>query len=554
MGCSSSKPFGFNHDAEVLRATKQHFRLGELPVSVKAHAKGGGIEVQAVGLAQVGLMASLEQAFHRRHFWIVDATANAMSGICRATFELKPFQDGEAEDEGREGASFEADTVVDATMLQGSSSPFPVSEAEIGSAVTMVSTATLGGSGHAVRLDAGMLEDTRTKTPKELAKVDARAAQNGAIVRLTIVQEWSPYVRPAIMQKVNADGFRMVLARLSVARSRRRRTIKDVLWLARIDNGEMVSPGTSLDGCSQWVSELRAFLQEGPDQMETALSTRSFKEMLPIENEIESEQVKRVSELPEPLHEVARGLPYYLHITEAGVQFDGFQKFCGAGMNTTVLEGDDVLEFSTYYIRAKDEACKPSSWIPGRRGAEVYAEFVTQYHPEKRRLTVFKVFLNGVLPPGQRAGVRATAEQLLAVPVPGSLVSWDGSAALCGLRELHLCDVVNWNTYVLMSKVGQEPASDVERWLLTDELRAVGLTLQDLKTKPAEAIFARTALGKLIHGMLAQWRQGGVREHKVKTVRVAFNFEHSENINGEMRPAMDVVAVLAETPLVQQRL
>jgi hypothetical protein len=111
--------------------------------------------------------------------------------------------------------------------------------------------------------------------------------------------------------------------------------------------------------------------------------------------------------LPQALRGPARGLPYSLREESTmGVQFDGITKYIGAGMNTTLFECKDILEFSSYFVPTK-----PISGVSYLLGpSKTYAEFVTNYDPTSCRLTIFKAFLNGILPAGLKAGVSAAAE------------------------------------------------------------------------------------------------------------------------------------------------
>jgi len=224
-------------------------------------------------------------------------------------------------------------------------------------------------------------------------------------------------------------------------------------------------------------------------------------------------------------------------------------KYSGAGMHTAAGEKEPILEFSTYYVSARRASKeKFSNSIIGLfQQTKPFAEFVSQYNPTIRRLTIFKVFLNGVLPPGRRAGARTIAEQLLCIPIMG----WDGIATLRKLQEVHLCDIVNWNTYVLLSMVGKGSESDVDEWLLCQELSCSGLTKYELQRGTVEAIFAKTALGKLVRGMLAIWKDEGVVELVIQSVRVRMNASKHELIQGEHRSVMDVfVSLRCVSPII----
>jgi hypothetical protein len=425
----------------------------------------------------------------------------------------------------------------------------------------------------AVRLSLESESDARTLTPKQLAKVDAGAKKDGAIVRLTILHEWGLGLRHALAQVVDAYGFKVVLARLSLARSHKQCTIKDTLWLApaatkgktRSSTKDGAAEGEA--GRSRSISTESATGSEGPSPKTSSLAkllSVISEDGVPLDSEIqylegemeldlkvefERQVTLQFEELPRGLRALAGGLPYRLSPVETGVLFEGLEKFVGAGMNTTLLEGEHVLEFSTYFVATPSHTKASNSWFGSRGQGSTYAEFVTQYHPTKHCWTIFKVFLNGVLPTGKKAGVHLAAEQLLTIPVAGAH-EWDGARAVHGMRSIVLCDVVNWNTYVLLSKVGQGPDSETERWFLSDELSASGLTFADLKTKPVEEIFVKTALGKLVVGILDAWKAGDLRGPSIESVSVNFDFKRQEFIFGEYRTVMDVTITLARDDAV----
>jgi hypothetical protein len=132
---------------------------------------------------------------------------------------------------------------------------------------------------------------------------------------------------------------------------------------------------------------------------------------------------------------------------------------------------------------------------------------------------------------------------LLTIPVG---ISWDGVEAVRRLHEIYLCDVVNWNTYAILSQAGQRAEENMsESWLLTKELSASTLTRTDLLEKSIEEIFVKTALGKLVTGMLGIWSERGVAEHSIEQVKVIFDSNRHEFILGECRIVMDVVITLS---------
>eukprot|EP00443_Scrippsiella_acuminata_P024735 CAMPEP_0115320694 /NCGR_PEP_ID=MMETSP0270-20121206/80458_1 /TAXON_ID=71861 /ORGANISM="Scrippsiella trochoidea, Strain CCMP3099" /LENGTH=208 /DNA_ID=CAMNT_0002740515 /DNA_START=42 /DNA_END=663 /DNA_ORIENTATION=- len=208
MGCcgSSSTLEGFNPEADTLRATKRYFGLGELPVSVKAEVKGDCIEICAVGLDQIGLLASLEQGFQRRRFWIFDATASARRGLFSSVgkFDLKPFHRAESVDNIDATEVLSKPCQTEFAMLERTPpTPATPTSGSVGFHTPLKAfvDASINGKGAGktefspLRIPTpkaiGMeltLEDEqdarRARTTKKLAQTDAVAAENGAVVRL----------------------------------------------------------------------------------------------------------------------------------------------------------------------------------------------------------------------------------------------------------------------------------------------------------------------------------------------------------------------------------
>ena len=125
--------------------------------------------------------------------------------------------------------------------------------------------------------------------------------------------------------------------------------------------------------------------------------------------------------------------------------------------------GAPVIEITTLLLPVKHAAHVGTQNI--RRGLAglrepQYGEFVNSIDVNRRRFTVERVFLNNVCPSGLKIGASVTAEQLFA-PV------WDNGVVEQGqrrpsllsncllpvhkIREIKLSDVVNWNTYAVMS-------------------------------------------------------------------------------------------------------
>jgi len=636
MGCVSSTADRFALEAESLRATKLYFRLDKLPVSVRATRKGRGIEVHAVGIAQIGLLSALEQGFQMRRFWIVDGTVSVREGLFVGAFELKCFR-GVSEDESSfaDAKVLAKPCTAEFTVLDQATGPpafhSPVKrfiqsvvseglieedkpdfsamqiptpnntppkryyEAHKGYVPEAITPPKLyapdamrqqSESGHGTYnfkvmhvptpksqgikvMSLREFAGTRTTSSEQLEHVDAHAADDGAVLRLSILHEWTRGLRAALHQVITASGFRVVLARLSFTTSSSKRVIKDTLWLAtsEADNaadGPMRSPTSNfLESADlqkeghkpRVVSELQELfkvLAQGTEPSSPKLSavksgiTEEGQIDLDIATLLRSQDVKPDLELPWALQSPASSLPYRLQaMPDEGTQFDGILKFCGAGMARTRDKNEPVLELSTYFVSSKDATSKRSITSLLEQ-TESFAEFITQYHPTMRRLTIFKVFLNGILPSGQRAGARVTAEQLLCKPGNG-LLAKDSATVIRELKEIHLCDVVNWNTYLLLSKVNKGPDSDEERWILQSELSSSRMSMDDFQVASLEEVFIKTALGKLVCDMLATWKGAGVAELSIQSVEVVFDRSKLEWIAGEHRAVMDVIVSICSS-------
>jgi hypothetical protein len=170
-----------------------------------------------------------------------------------------------------------------------------------------------------------------------------------------------------------------------------------------------------------------------------------------------------------------------------------------------------------------------------------YAEIVTILDMPQGIWTIQKVFLNDVLPPGQKLGARAAAEHLTDV-------------AQYGMKELqvvHLCDVVNLNTYMLMmvaSSSDRSPKNVFGEHMLSvfqQQLCVSRMTLQQLQTCTLLEVFQSTALGKLVANVLELWNSTTDREFRIVKVDVKVLTSTFENICGEMRPSLDINVTLS---------
>eukprot|EP00931_Biecheleriopsis_adriatica_P105602 TRINITY_DN80161_c0_g1_i1.p1 TRINITY_DN80161_c0_g1~~TRINITY_DN80161_c0_g1_i1.p1 ORF type:complete len:568 (-),score=84.65 TRINITY_DN80161_c0_g1_i1:165-1868(-) len=553
MGCSNSVLAKAPLPAELQAATRKYFNLGELPITLIATSQRQALEVKVVGLEHDNLLLALEAGFHSRRYWIVDATVHMNRGLFFANFCLKPqAEDFRQSITDAERAMTSACNSVDVVPLSaGNDSNGEVVQRSL-SNLSMIHMPTPKFQGRpspiskkASQIIADSQHDLRATTASQLAQTDQYAAGKGAIVRLLILREWAPGLRVALEKTIQESGLRVIMARLSMATRTARRTVKDTFWLALADNDGAEQIPAMRGDMPSWLSSIGASLQ---DATASASPAKHYAPHGDLEKELRLGAKDRSKQqvLPAVLQKKISELEYRVEATSWGVQFDGVQKFCGSGM-AVAHSGEHVLAFATFYVFEKDTSgwkSEQHSWSSSfatltsvAKGGAV-AEFITEYAPQERCLTIFKVFLNSVLPSGKRAGVRVTAEQLAHMPVQGN-EKWKGLEAVRGLHKIHLCDVVNWNTYSLMSKIGKDPDDDMEKWLLQEEAKAVGLTLADVKSKTVTEIFARTVLGRMVHGILKIWREEQIAEHAVSSVFVKLG-NTQELILGEYRPIMDI--------------
>jgi hypothetical protein len=396
--------------------------------------------------------------------------------------------------------------------------------------------------------------------------------------------------------------MRIVMARLSISRSSSKRTIKDTFWLAgeaearAVCQPESEGQGQVSDGDSpakvtrgnleqpHQRANRRASTALRPAQRQltkaiTGASGRSPNWLNELQESISNAQPNPTAAnlsddqggfdvvlaqtvghdlcgFPEALQSKLADLEYKVEqAPDWGLQFDGISKYSGCGMSVA-HSGQHVLEFSTFYLKTPSQDGTEKSKVglgstfavlTGLQKQQAVAEFITEYHPDSHCLTIFKVFLNDVLPAGKRAGVRCTAEQLPTMKVPSD-IHWNGLDALRKLRVIHICDVVNWNTYSLMSAIGKTLDGEMEQWLLKEEAKASGLTLKDLKTMSTIDVFSKTALGKLTVGVLKTWKQEYSVDHRIKDVSIEYDHGEQEMIFGEYRNIMDIYIQL-EAPV-----
>lgn len=320
------------------------------------------------------------------------------------------------------------------------------------------------------------------------------------------------------------------------------------------------------------------------DTPATFLDAKNPDSLVSAMKETDAKKVALIADaLPQQLRAVLRGLPYTMSGPfSQGFQVDGFAKFTGAGWiprdpGTIPLEErskferqtsggsvalDPILEIRTLFVKetagtdggkgGSSGSAGTESWRRWRESGKGFAEFVSWLDVPSKTWTIYKVFLNGVLPKGHGSGAAAVAEHLAADAQLffGTGTSWSGNCpdlvgAIADLEVINLCDVVNWNTYVLMA-IAASPSRNTQMFgehmasLLQQELVASKISMDQLKTNSMIAVFSATGLGKHVNKILSIWNEKLGLKLYMKDVALTFVRGSFEHICGEQREAMNL--------------
>lgn len=520
MGCTTSKS-GVGLDG---LSAKKWLKIQGVPASVQVLPRSDGrqgITVVTAGMDNYGLIGILERAFHGRGLGIESGEWAVRSSLFHGTFHLHPLDDN---------------------MPGGSQPDSPE-------------------SGRVISLQAMTVESSTTPAKSYSAARKPMPDQLKVDVHHTMGDE----LHAGMASIVNGLGGRILrgsLQRGSVSPSEVPPVDRDSFWIDVPDPGAMIKQALASpqDLQERLRAERQAFFEE--EERSTILSgnlaprkvdantTDSLLNALRIADH--KAQEKSMLELPTALLKVVRKTPYEISQSSWGYQIEGFRKYMGAGLNLCKTEDASseapVLQFTTFIVQNKqaEEQGPKSRWKLTAFQDRQYGEFTNSIDVNHRRFIVEKVFLNKVCPSGHNIGATASAEQLWA-PV------WEKGAAGLGeilpvhrIREVKLNDVVNWNTYAVISVALAEKGerSDVfgETFVdsLNEELRSAGLTRDSCKSLPLVDIVKRTQLGKFILRILSLWHNRTSVCLKVTDAEVTFRSEY-ERIAGEPRAVMDVI-------------
>jgi hypothetical protein len=200
-----------------------------------------------------------------------------------------------------------------------------------------------------------------------------------------------------------------------------------------------------------------------------------------------------------------------------------------------------LLEMRSYFVRMPLSTTCLKERLMGKKMQ--YAEFVTTVDSPPRTWTIHKVFLNDVLPQGQKLGAKVVAEHLTGV----------AQNDMRELRAVHLSDVVNVNTYMLMVMASSSDRSVKNIFgehmlaVFQQELSASRITLQQFQTFTLLEVFLCTALGKLLANVLDLWNNTTDREFRIVNADVSMSTTTFEHICGEVRPLLDIQVTLSNS-------
>lgn len=525
MGCTTSKS-GVGLDGS---GAKQWLRIDDVAATVQAFPRGDGAQgltVVAAGMDKYGLLGILERAFRQRGFGIESGEWNVKGSLFHANFTLFPM-----------GAK------KDDSPVQG---------------FQRLVTPFLSDAGSVLRIHTEF--DSGLVSP---AKVYHTLGQSiGSYLKVEVEHSMGEELHIGLLNIVHDFNGRTVRGLHESRPDAESRVQLDSFW---IDCPEMKSLMDSVfaspNALQQKLRDVRTALEEEAQKaMDATLSNTTKLPMVETDTTDSLLNALRVAdrkalqklmiELPAAVMDRVSKTPYELKPSSWGHQIEGMQKYMGAGIvlqSSTSDKEAPVLQFMTLYVQRKDAvkggfASRSLAALKDKQ----YGEFTNSIDVNRRSFTVERVFLNKVCPSGQNVGSSASAEQLFA-PV------WEKGAFGLGellpvhkIQELKLSDVVNWNTYAVLSvalsekKIRDDVFGEHFQASLNEELRAANLTRDDCKKLPLVQIVLRTQLGRFIQRMLDCWFEWSSVRLNLVSAEVIFKSDY-EWIAGEARSVMNVV-------------
>jgi len=565
MGCCSSLSAG--HDAALASGpgAKRFFYLDDLPLSICASPSGvAHLQLRLVGPSGClsDAMWRLEDACEHRGLLIQSAQMSREGGLIHWVIELKG--------------------------IRGKLDAFQMS-----SPMKMLPFASNPANGLELKLRRAGPEPGPEPLPEWVAVGvqglgDAGDGCLAAVPEILCASATSAsYVvgcHAALLQAVGRAEASVIAAKLETNGV----FLEDELWVQPVranaqEVDDLAAEMKQSYECALYERNFPAYLRR-EDTPKKFLAAKDASGLVGAMRENDAHKLaSQAGTMPPELYGLLSGLRYEMRPCTEGFKICGFDKFIGAGwipVEAEVLPQEQrsaealaelppVLEIRTHFSRASGGAGgarrAPRSgmapldslqrWAASGKG---HAEFVTWLDAPSKTWTIWKVFLNGVLPEGMKCGAQAVAEHLSGDAglffgeTPGVRSNLFG--AIADLRCIKVCDVVNWNTYVLMAiaasadrspqMFGSHMASTIEQ-----ELAAAKLGAADLESGSVTTVFTKTGLGRLVCNVLSIWNAQLGLSLYVEEAAVSFVRGALEHICGEAREMMHVrVSIGRATP------
>jgi len=554
MGCCSSSALDDDqsHIEAQGPAAKRYFYLEDLPLSVSANPSGKrGLNVVIGGLETREGLVRLEAAFYKRGFQIRSARLLHPGDLVdeRYLLEYTGLNSGEV-------------------LMNDGGTP----------------TVTLELQDSSIAMQ---------KLPGCEKVVNFSKEQNKLLyVAISGYYHWGQ--RAATVELLRKSGFPLVAGTLRTTGAAPNAQCDDELWL------RPPNPEVSVDAIDKLQRGIESACAQCQVMALSSLGTPpkayAAKSAADLVNALKQEDhmflLKCMKGLPSSLRDGLKDVQYEIRgPCTKGFQIPGFVKFVGAGLAAThaVNENQKVpldafgkkqkrlapmLEIRTLFIKEKNESEKQDAlqWLRKTMNMEKeYAEFVTLLDVQHKEWMIYKAFLNSTLSAGKGLGAEAVAEHLLAEPSmffhggDSVLPDWMPSlaASIPELEMLHICDVVNWNTYMLMTMASSKERKldmfgDPMIWAVKQELARSKISEQALKTLSVVEMYEHSNLGKFTLNTLKRLSDHcDMPEFEIVDVKVLFSNEFFEHIQGEIRRQMDLKVILqpraSKDPLTPKR-
>jgi len=558
MGCAAAHSVLDGQDVALRSgpAAKHFFYLDDLPWSIYASADGPkGMNLRVLGADSTNgeAMRSLEAAFNKRGFLAMSAQIVTIGGLIDHSFKLALFpQSASSKCRKPDGlASTDPEISCEEVALASLQTAFPAVKASVGEDRPLVHLSVKHR--HAVGLRAAVIDAVRKSRHRVVyAKFNTAPGDVDPVGEAWASDElW-----------LQSTGLQDDVASDKVATQR----IEALVQAA-------VKRSASLCESLPAVS-----VEQTPPKCYHSKTTASLINALR-----EADAPRRLSHASGAL----RGIPDVKETPcRAGFQVSGYTKYTGArlalaaGLPAHKPDQEKgapmpILEIRTFFVKEEESdvaskkntiwqrAVSPLSALSS--GVKEYSEFVSWLDVPTNTWTIFKVFLNRVLSSGNNYGAQAIAEHLSGTPEmffnegEASLNSGSGPVgSIPMLEKIVICDVVNWNTYMLMMVAAsekREATSFGEHFgdVISDELRSSKMTYEDLMKWTTTAIFKQTALGRLVCNVLDIWNKQLDLQLEVQDVAVEYESSY-EHINGELRRVMDVKVSIGQAELCDFKL